>query len=56
MLSNLKQPFEIETDALDYAMGAVLKQDGHPVAYDSETLSNTIHKYPTYDKEVNSIV
>ena len=51
-LPDLQQPFEIETDASDYAIGAVLTQHGHPVAYHSETLSDTVRKYPTYDKEM----
>jgi hypothetical protein len=55
-LPNLQQPFEIETDASDYVVGVVLTQHGHPVAYHSETLSDTICKYPTYDKEMYSIV
>ena len=55
-LPELQQPFEIKTDAFDYAVGAVLTQQGHPVAYHSETLSDIIHKYPTYDKERYSIV
>ena len=55
-LPDLQQPFEIETDASDYAVGAVLTQHGHPVAYHSETLSDAVHKYPTYDKEMYSIV
>jgi len=55
-LPNLQKPFEIETDASDYVVGAVLTQHGHLVAYHSETLSNTIQKYPTYDKEMYSIV
>ena len=55
-LLDLQQPFEIETDASDYAIGAVLTQEGHPVAYHSETLSDTVRKYPTYDKEMYSIV
>ena len=55
-LPDLKQPFKIETYASDYAIGAVLTQQGHPVAYHSETLSNTVRKYPTYDKEMYSIV
>ena len=55
-LPDLQQPFEVETDASDYAVGAVLTQHGHPVAYHSETLSDTVRKYPTYDKEMYSIV
>jgi hypothetical protein len=55
-LLNLQQSFEIETDASDYVVGAVLTQHGHPMAYHSETLSDTVRKYPTYDKEMYSIV
>jgi hypothetical protein len=55
-LPNLQQPFEIETNASDYAVGASLTQHGHPVAYHSETLSDAVHKYPTYDKEMYYIV
>jgi hypothetical protein len=50
------KPFEIETDASDYAVGIVLTQNDHPVAYHSETLSNVVRKYPNYDKEMHSIV
>ena len=55
-LPDLQQPFEIETDASDYAIRVVLTQQGHLVAYHNETLSDTIHKHPTYDKEMYSIV
>jgi hypothetical protein len=55
-LSNLHYPFEIKTDASDYALGVVLTQYGHPMAYHSETLSDVVRKYPTYDKEMYSIV
>jgi hypothetical protein len=55
-LPDLQQPFKIETDASDYVVGAVLTQHGHPVAYHSETLFDTVQKYPTYDKEMYSIV
>lgn len=54
-LSDLQQPFKIETNASDYAIGAVLTQQGNPVSYHSETLSDTIQKYPTYYKEMYSI-
>jgi hypothetical protein len=55
-LPDLQQPFEIETDASDYAVGVVLTQHDHPVAYHSATLSDVVCKYPTYDKEMYSIV
>jgi hypothetical protein len=47
-LPYMQQPFEIETDASDYAVSDVLTQHNHPVAYHSETLSNVVRKYPTY--------
>ena len=46
-LTDLQQPFEIEIDASDYAIRAVLNQQGYPVAYHSETLSDIVCKYPT---------
>jgi hypothetical protein len=55
-LPDLQQPFEIETDASNYAIGAILTQHVYPVAYHSETLSDTDRKYPTYEKEMYSIV
>jgi hypothetical protein len=55
-LPDLQHPFEIETDASDYVVGIVLTQHDHPVAYHSETLSDVVRKYPTYDKEMYSIV
>jgi hypothetical protein len=55
-LPDMQRSFDIETDASDYAIGMVLTQHGHPVAYHSDTLSYTVQKYPTYDKEMYSIV
>jgi hypothetical protein len=55
-LPDLKHPFEIETDASDYVVGIILTQHGHPMAYNSETPSDVVGKYPTYDKEMYSIV
>ena len=55
-LLDLQQLFEIETNVLDYAVGSILTQHGHPMAYHSEKLSDAVHKYPTYDKEMYSIV
>jgi hypothetical protein len=55
-LPYLQHPFDIEKDASDYAVGTIITQHGHPVAYHSETLSDTVRKYPTYEKEMYSIV
>ena len=55
-LSDLQQPFEIETDASGYAMGAVLMQHKKPICYHSETFFKTIINYPTYDKELYALV
>jgi len=55
-LPNLQQPFEIETYDSNYVVGTVLTQHRHPVSYHSETLSDVVPKYPTYDKETYSIV
>jgi hypothetical protein len=53
---DLQQSFDIESDASDYAVGTILTQHSHLVAYHSETLLDTVRKYPTYDKEMYSIV
>jgi hypothetical protein len=55
-LPYLQHPFQIKIDPLDYVAGVVLTQRGHPVAYHSEMLSDVVRKYPTYNKEIYSIV
>ena len=55
-LPDLQQPFEIDTDVSDYDVGVILTRYGHPMAYHSETLLDVICKYPTYDKEMYSII
>ena len=45
-LPDLQQPFEIEIDALDYAVNTVLAQHGHPMAYHSDNLSDVAANIP----------
>jgi hypothetical protein len=55
-LPNLRQPFEIQTDASNYAMGAFLLQYGKPICFHSETFNGAVINYPTYDKELYALV
>jgi hypothetical protein len=56
IILDMKQPFYIETNALDYVIIAVLTQHGQPMDYHSETLYDVVWRYPTYEKEMYYIV
>ena len=49
-------PFEIETDASDIALAAVLNQNGRPVAFFSRTLQTSELKHPSIEKEACAII
>ncbi|TYK02775.1 Transposon Ty3-I Gag-Pol polyprotein [Cucumis melo var. makuwa] len=51
-LPDFNQPFEIETDALGYGVGAVLIQARRPIAYYSHTLSLRDRAWPVYEREL----
>lgn len=53
---DFKKDFVITTDASDIALGAVISQDGHPIAYASRTLSKTEQNYNTTEKELLGIL
>jgi hypothetical protein len=55
-LPNFNRPFSIETDACDTGIGAVLVQDGHPVAYFSKALGMRNQKLSTYEKEFLAVM
>jgi hypothetical protein len=53
---DLQQYFEIETDASDYSMGALLMEHRNPIYYHSNTFTIVVINYPTYNKELYVLV
>jgi len=49
-------PFEVESDASDYAIAGILSQNGRPVAFMSRTLNACKRKYPAIEKEATAII
>lgn len=55
-LPNSKLPFTVKTDASKRGVGAVLMQQGHPLAYLSKALGPTAQTMSTYEKECLAIL
>ena len=55
-LPKLQQPFEVETNTSGYVMGDVLMQGGSSVCYHSDVFHGVVLNYPTYNKDLNSMV
>lgn len=55
-LPKFSQPFTMECDASGEGVGAVLSQDGHPIAFESQNLLPHERSYSIYDKEMLAIM
>lgn len=55
-LPDFTRTFYLETDASDFGIGAVLLQDGHPLAFFSKKLGPRRRVSSTYHKELYAIV
>ncbi|TYK16924.1 reverse transcriptase [Cucumis melo var. makuwa] len=55
-IADVTKPFEVETDASDYALGGVLLHNGHSIAYESRKLNATKKRYTVSEKEMLAVV
>ena len=55
-LPDFEKPFEVNTDASDRAIGGVVVQEGHPIAFESRKLSDAEQNYSTHEKEMMTVV
>ena len=55
-LPDLKQPFEVVADACGVGLGAVLLQDGQPVAFDGKRLTPAEQNYGVGEQELLAVI
>ncbi|GJW36708.1 retrotransposable element Tf2 [Tanacetum coccineum] len=55
-IPDFTKPFVVETDASGVGIGAMLQQNGHPIAYLSKTLAPKNQTLSTYEKEFLAVM
>ena len=55
-LPEFELPFEVHTDASDRAIGGVLVQEGHPLAFESRKLKEAEQHYSIHEKEMAAVM
>lgn len=49
-------PFEVQTDASDFAIDGVFMQESHPIAFESRKLNDTELCYTVQEKKMTAII
>ncbi|KAM3344010.1 hypothetical protein P3S68_026101 [Capsicum galapagoense] len=55
-LPDFTKLFEVQTDASDFAIGGVLMQEDHLIAFESRKLNDAERRYTVHEKEMTAIV
>lgn len=55
-LPDFSKPFVVETDACDSGIGAIVQQQGHPIAFMSKAICPNFRGLSTYEKEYLAVV
>lgn len=50
------KPSEMQTNTSDFAIGGVLIQEEHPIAYESRKLNDTEKKYIVQEKKMMAVI